>query len=135
VGDGAAWHAQAFLGPSYDALLQRLIASAAFPPPPLFYPSNSADISCPAMSNFFPSYIPSNMPVTFIGAPTPADGCLAIESVPSGSGTQQAYYLYRFGGLVAVNDLAHRLDPVWPIASAHERQLAAAILSSGTSWP
>jgi hypothetical protein len=116
-------------------VLQRLNASAAFPPPPLFYPSNSAAISCAAMSDFFPSTVPSTMPVTFIGAPTLADGCLAIQSVPSASGIQTAYYLYRFGGLVAVNDLAHRLDPVRPVASAHERQIAAAILSSGTPWP
>jgi hypothetical protein len=57
--DGTAWHAQPFLGPSYDAQLQQLNASAAFSAP-LFYPSNLADISCAAMSDFY--FFPSNSP-------------------------------------------------------------------------
>ncbi|PWT78642.1 MAG: hypothetical protein C5B60_00855 [Chloroflexi bacterium] len=133
--DGAAWHAQPFLGPAYDALLARLDASAAISSTQTVYPSPYfANLGCAAMPDFFSAngILLSNSPYTFIGTSNPADGCLAIESVPSTSGTEKAYYLYRFGGLIAVNDLAHRLAPSWPIASAHERQIAAALLSGGT---
>jgi hypothetical protein len=133
--DGTAWHAQPFLGSAYAALLQRLNASAAFSTP-LFYPSKLADMSCAAMPDFFSSNSPPHtLTAMFLGATNPSDGCLAIQPVPSGAGTQTAYYLYRFGGLVAVNDVAQRQQSLWPPASAHERQLAAAILSSGTPWP
>lgn len=133
--DGTAWRAQPFLGPSYDALLQRLNASAAFSSA-LSYPSPYfADIGCAAMPDFFVSNTSGDSPYTFIEAPNPADGCLAAQSVPSTSGPRKAYYLYRFGGLVAVNDVAQRQHTMWPVASAHERQIAAAILSSGTPAP
>jgi hypothetical protein len=78
---------------------------------------------------------PHTLTATFLGATNPADGCLAIQPVPSGAGTQTAYYLYRFGRLVAVNDVAQRQQSLWSPASAHERQLATAILSGGTPWP
>jgi hypothetical protein len=134
---GTIWHAQPFLGPAYDTLLQRLNASPAFSTRPFFPLPYFAELGCVAMPDFlsFNGTLPSNIPDTFIGASNPADGCLAIEFVPSGSSTQKAYYLYRFGGLIALNDLAHRLAPFWPVASAHERQIAAALLSSGTPMP
>ncbi|HEX8731234.1 MAG TPA: hypothetical protein VF725_04150 [Ktedonobacterales bacterium] len=135
--DGAVWHAQPLLGPGYDALLQRLNASAAFSPQPLFTSPYLADLGCAAMPDFIGPNVAINHygSVSFVAGPNPADGCLAIVTVDTASGAQRAYYLYRFGGLVAVNDVAQRQQSLWPAASAHERQIAAAILSSGAPAP
>jgi len=125
--DGVAWHVQPAFGPASDALFQRLTLSTA----------NTQLLTAPGCAAM-PDFIGPNAGISgpfdfaFIQAANPADGCLAVLSTPPGSGTQKAYYLYRFGGLVAINDLAHHLDPRWPVASPHERQIAAAILSSGT---
>ncbi|HLJ82273.1 MAG TPA: hypothetical protein VKT52_12350 [Ktedonobacterales bacterium] len=133
--DGTAWHAQPFLGEAYDALLQRLNASSAFAAPPFLLSPYFADIGCAAMSDFIGpnAFINDYRNASFVAGPNPSDGCLAIVTVATASGTQKAYYLYRLGELVAVNDLAHRQAPVYPVASAHERQIAAAILASGTT--
>ncbi len=134
--DGATWHAQPFLGPAYAAVLQRLNASAALSTPQL--PSlYFADLGCAALSDFIGpnAAINTYRSVSFVSAPNPADGCLAIVTVATAAGTQRAYYLYRFGGLVTVNDVAQRQHFIWPVASPHERQIAAAILSSGTPAP
>lgn len=135
--DGVAWHVQPFLGPAYDALLQRLNASAAVSTQPLIPSPYFADLGCAAMSDFIgPNAAINNYrSVSFVSGPNPADGCLAIVTVDAASGTQKAYYLYRFGGLVAVNDVAQSQHSMWPAANAHERQIAAAILSSGTPAP
>jgi hypothetical protein len=135
--DGAAWRAQPFLGPPYEAPLQRLNASAGLStrlllPSPFF-----ADFGCAAMADFIGPNAAINhyRSVSFVSGQNPADGCLAIVTVDTASGAQQADYLYRFGGLVAVNDGAQRQQSIWPAASAHEWQIAAAILSSGVLAP
>lgn len=135
--DGATWHVQPYLGPSYDGLLQRLEASAAFSPPPVFPSPYFADLGCAAMSDFIGpnAAINTYRSVSFVPGLNPADGCLAIVTVDTTTGTQKADYLYRFGGLVAVNDVARRQHFIWPAASAHEQQIAAAILSSTTPAP
>lgn len=130
--DGAAWHTQPFLGRASEALIQRLNASGIFATsllPTSFYP---ADLGCAAMPDFVGSTtaVQGAGAFTILAASSPANGCLAIESIPTASGTQQAEFLYRFGMLVAVNDIAHRQAPGWPAASAHERQVAAAILAA-----
>jgi len=59
-------------------------------------------------------------------------GCLVtITQQPASSSSltpppssQAAYYLHRFGVLLAVNNLAHRLLPFLPVANAYEKRLA-----------
>ena len=135
--DGVAWHAQPFLGPQYDAPVQRLSASAALSTRLVFPSPYFAEFGCAAMADFIGPNAAINQyhSVSFISGPNPADGCLAIVTLDTASGARQAYYLYRFDGLVAVNDVAQRQQAFWPVASPHERQLAAAILSSGVPAP
>jgi hypothetical protein len=125
--DGTAWHAQPIFGRRSAALF------AVFQAPTISSPSNPSLLDapgCAAMPDFIGPVSASIFMsgVTFMQAANFADGCLAIKT----SGTQRAYYLYRFGDLVAVNNLAHQLQPELLVASAHERQVAAAILASGT---
>jgi hypothetical protein len=62
----------------------------------------------------------------------PGAGCLVMitrQPAPSSSLTpspssQVAYYLHRFGVLLAVNNLAHQLWPFLPVANAYEKRLA-----------
>ncbi|MGH2517579.1 MAG: hypothetical protein ACRDHP_18160 [Ktedonobacterales bacterium] len=133
--DGAAWHAQPYLGAPYSTQLPRLNASGSIPTSPLL-----GEVGCAAMPDFVGSNpgIPSAATITYLAAPQPATGCLAV--VTDGPATQQthpAYYLYRFGAVTAVNDTAHRQISTFPVASARERQIAASILSAGapTSYP
>jgi len=59
-------------------------------------------------------------------------GCLVtITQQPASSSSltpppssQVAYFLHRFGVLLAVNNLAHRLWPFLPVANAYEKRLA-----------
>jgi hypothetical protein len=59
-------------------------------------------------------------------------GCLVtITQQPASSSSltpppssQVAYCLHRFGVLLAVNNLAHRLWPFLPVANAYEKRLA-----------
>lgn len=63
-----------------------------------------------------------------VAAAQDADGCLVeagVFATNSTSTTDLALYIYRFGVLLAVNDLAHHTTPQLPIASATARQLAA----------
>jgi hypothetical protein len=71
------------------------------------------------------------------GVSLPELGCLFAGSVvdrttgnPSGP---MALALYRAGVLLAVNDQAHRWFPTLPVASAHERTLAASV--TPTTFP
>jgi hypothetical protein len=66
-----------------------------------------------------------------------AEGCiveitqqpvLSITPTPSAP-SQVAYFLHRFGVLLAVNELAHRLWPFLPVANAYEKQLAQQLVS------
>jgi hypothetical protein len=59
----------------------------------------------------------------------PAAGCLVAASVRGGSdarqGESEAWFLERFGVLLAANDVAHKLRPALPVASSAETALAA----------
>ncbi len=73
----------------------------------------------------------------FISAPVLADGCVAVAtagqlgtSTPTPSST--AYCLYRFGALVAANDIAHRLWPYMPVATGYEQSLVQHIVGSAS---
>lgn len=70
--------------------------------------------------------------ISFASASVPAAGCLAEitpqvgPATPSSSSSSPtvAFYLYRFGVLLAANDQAHHLSPKLPLADIYERKLA-----------
>jgi hypothetical protein len=61
-----------------------------------------------------------------------AAGCVvtisSLTPTPTAS-SPVAYFLHRFGVLLAVNEQAHRLWPFLPVANAYEKQLAQQLLS------
>src|SRR2546421_3734196 len=69
-----------------------------------------------------------------------ADGCVEVAQIgANGPGTpfpspssqsSTAYCLYRFGVLLAANDLAHRWWPQLPLADAYERSMAQQLAAS-----
>ncbi len=63
-----------------------------------------------------------------------ADGCVAVivpqQQNISTSLPPVAYCLYRFGVLLAANDLAHRYWPDLPVADASEQQIAQQVAAS-----
>src|SRR5579875_2467753 len=66
---------------------------------------------------------------SYLSGQNAADGCVAVivpqnQSVPPASAPPVAYCLYRFGVLLAANDVAHRYWPNLPVADAYEQQLA-----------
>ncbi|HZU66881.1 MAG TPA: hypothetical protein VFA09_06350 [Ktedonobacteraceae bacterium] len=68
----------------------------------------------------------------FVTGSNPAQGCLAVATLPStnpvtptSSRLAGAYCLYRFGVLLAANNLAHRYWPQLPMADAYEQDLAS----------
>lgn len=133
--DGATWHAQPLIGPRAGAVVRafnEMIGTIAG--------SGSSSIvepGCAAMPDFVgPTAAISGYPTArFISASDPAQGCLAMVT-PSGSGANPApnapaaWYLYRFGVLLAANDLAHQMSPRLPQADAPERALATQLAAS-----
>jgi hypothetical protein len=86
------------------------------------------DVINPALQNT----LNQGFQLSFASGPVPAAGCLAAvtpqvdpatPSSPSSSPTA-AFYLYRFGVLLAANDQAHHLSPALPLADIYERKLA-----------
>jgi hypothetical protein len=70
----------------------------------------------------------------FISGPNPADGCL-VETIlrktagmPSSPSPPMAYFLERFGILLAVNDVAQQSQPDLPLADAHEKNIASQLI-------
>jgi hypothetical protein len=61
-----------------------------------------------------------------------AAGCVvtisSLTPTPTAS-SPVAYFLHRFGVLLAVNEQAHRLWPFLPVANAYEKQLAQQLMS------
>ena len=75
----------------------------------------------------------------FIPATVRAAGCLVIAvprqsgvSTPTPSPHMTAYFLHRFGLLLAANDLAHRIWRNIPVADAYEQKLAQQLATSHT---
>ncbi|MGB8346240.1 MAG: hypothetical protein WCD86_15255 [Ktedonobacteraceae bacterium] len=57
----------------------------------------------------------------------PAAGCLGVVVPSDQPQAQPAYFLYRFGILLAANSLAHRYFPNFPVADAYEQRIAQSI--------
>ncbi len=63
----------------------------------------------------------------YISGTNPAEGCLSIATLSYGQDASThpiAYFLHRFGVLLAVNNVAHEYWPSVPLADAHEQQIA-----------
>lgn len=82
----------------------------------------------------------SNTQVRSISGPNPSAGCLIVtgtggaqSGMPGAVGATQAWYLERYGVLLAANDRAHRADiaahygPTLPVADAYEQAVARAL--------
>lgn len=128
--DGATWRPRPLISPADGTLLRpfnELIGTIAGSGS-----SSLVEPGCAAM----PDYVGPDATISeyaaarFIAAPNPAQGCLAVvtpvsavsnpvQSVPA------AWYLYRFGVLLAANDVAHQASPRLPQADAGERAVAA----------
>ena len=83
---------------------------------------------------------PPNTEPQLVPGPTPASGCLI--SIPPGSGlhgtpmptppaSMVAYVIQRFGVLLAVNAMAHRLWPFLPVADASTQHIAQQLITKG----
>ncbi len=57
----------------------------------------------------------------------PAAGCLAVVVPSNNPKASPAYFLYRFGVLLAANSLAHSYYPDLPVADAYEQGIAQSI--------
>lgn len=83
---------------------------------------------------------PSNTELQLVPGPTSASGCLITiplqsglngASMPTPTASTVAYVIQRFGVLLAVNALAHRLWPFLPVADASTQRLAQQLISKG----
>lgn len=136
--NGLTWHAQSLTGPDAGAILRpfnEVIGTIAGSGS-----SSLVEPGCAAMPDYVgPTAVVSNYATArFISAPNPAQGCLAVVT-PGGSAAnpapadRAAWYLYRFGVLLAANDLAHQMSPRLPRADASEHALAAQLAAIGSS--
>jgi len=82
------------------------------------------DPACVGMQNLLSGIVPSASRVRFASGSNPAAGCLAVVPHTSTTSTSaDAYYLERFGVLLAANDVAHKLHPQLPLIDEYERKL------------
>lgn len=136
--DKATWHAQPLIGPGAGAVVRafnEMIGTIAG--------SGSSSIvepGCAAMPDFVgpTATISDYATARFISAPNPAQGCLAAvtpgsTAANSAPNAPDAWYLYRFGVLLAANDLAHQMSPRLPQADVSERMLTAQLATIGSS--
>lgn len=112
--DQAGWHVTPLLGGSNGSL------------PPFGYPTCQ---SLESNTNLFGS-MAGALQWNFAASSVLADGC-ATEATPEPAlgarplpSTRGAYCLYRFGVILAVNNLAHYYWPFLPVADAYEQSLA-----------
>jgi hypothetical protein len=85
---------------------------------------------------------PPNTELQLVPGPTSASGCLIKIPLQSGlNGTPTptptastvAYVIQRFGVLLAVNAMAHRLWPFLPVADASTQHLVQQLITTGSS--
>src|SRR5205807_8325174 len=83
------------------------------------------DPACVGMQNLLSGIVPSASQVRLASGSNPAAGCLAVVPTTSTTSTSaDAYYLERFGVLLAANDVAHKLQPRLALADEYGRNLA-----------
>ncbi len=71
-----------------------------------------------------------NVDWTFYTASNRVDGCLGVVKPDGQPNAQPAYFLYRFGAVLAVNNLAHSYFPGEPIADATAQSIAQQIITA-----
>ncbi|HLJ35945.1 MAG TPA: hypothetical protein VKU38_19965 [Ktedonobacteraceae bacterium] len=71
-----------------------------------------------------------NVSWKFYTAPNRVDGCLGIATVDGQPNASPAYFLYRFGALLAVNNLAHTYVPSEPVADTTAQSIAQQIIAA-----
>jgi hypothetical protein len=92
------------------------------------------------MSTLVFASTPPNIELQVVSGPTYASGCLIKISLRSGSNgastptttaSRVAYVIQRFGVLLAVNAMAHRLWPFLPVADAYTQHIAQQLITQG----
>lgn len=124
--DGAHWHVTT---PFTDADLLVVTSSN-----PICFPAQDS-------FNFYGTFIP-NIPgnmtysLRYVAAPNYADGCLVVMTLqqeslatPTPVPPITAYYVQRFGVLVALNAAAHQLWPTMPLADSYEQKLVQQVFA------
>ena len=71
-----------------------------------------------------------NIDWTFYTAPNRVDGCLGVVKPDGQPHAPPAYFLYRFGAILAVNNLAHSYFPAQPVADAYAQTIAEQIITA-----
>ena len=136
VWNGAGWDVKALIGPDQAP---PIVVTSGLPHDPSTPPDKVQlhdNPSCVAARDLLATF-PANFQVRFVSGPNLATGCLAIvasnaANTPSSSHPQVAYFLEHFGILLAVNNVAHKLEPQAPLADAYERSLAQQLASGQT---
>nr|BBH94181.1 hypothetical protein KTA_23800 [Thermogemmatispora argillosa] len=122
---GSHWQAQLLTGPA--------LSSTLF----LDGQQVTLDPACVDAQHSFPSFdqtlVGSVQQVHFFSSANPAEGCLMTFKVKG----ETAAFLERCGLLLALNPVAQRLQPYWPVANATEQALAARLshLPGWDWWP
>ncbi|WP_322480796.1 hypothetical protein [Thermogemmatispora sp.] len=110
---GSQWQARLLTGPALSSTLW------------LDGKQVTLDPACVDAQHSFPSFdqtlVGSVQRVHFFSSVNPAEGCLMTFKVKG----ETAAFLERGGLLLAVNAVAQRLQPYWPVANAPEQALAA----------
>ena len=71
-----------------------------------------------------------NVDWTFYSASNRVDGCLGVVKPDGQPNAPPAYFLYRFGAVLAVNSLAHSYFPAQPVADATAQSIAQQIITA-----
>ena len=123
----SGWHVKVLFGPSLGSapIVDRGINNG---------PSSTEDIqiaadpACVDAQAIFVQDLSNYSQIRFVSGENPAAGCLVVATgsltnTPTSSNPAVAYFLDRFGVLLAANDVAHKLQPQWPLVNAYERSL------------
>ena len=137
--NGAGWDVKALIGPDQ---VPPIVVTSGLPHDPSTPPDKvqlQDNPSCVAARDLLGAF-PANFQMRFVSGPNPATGCLAIvtgsaANTPPSSHPQVAYFLEHFGILLAINNVAHNLEPQAPLADAYERSLAQQLASGQTIEP
>ena len=111
------WHVEALLGPDLGS---PIITDGI---------QIADDPACATAQELFVKDLSNYSQVRFISGANPAAGCLVVATskltkMPTLSNPPIAYYLERFGVLLAANAVAHQLQPQLLLVDAYEQSLA-----------